>query len=281
MNKDHILRGHTSAHQEELISSGLDNFIVVGDVYRRDEIDSSHFPVFHQAEGVRLYGRHQVATNPLLETIRITFHTWNFTAFQGHAWFRQHEFVWKRKPQSCQTRIPHTGHCRHLRKTFEILPHRTSASLVWRRWELNSSETNFPQLLKTLLTVVLQKWKLDGWMPFSHLLIRLLNWKWSFKTSGWSCWAVVLSNNRFCTTVTSSFKLWLWLSTNTEFLLELNFSRSPRQSWMGIWSGAWADCNAAVRNSGHPPLLVQRFRISISVRIGQTGLEDSVQSIAF
>jgi len=60
MNKDHILRGHTSAHQEELISSGLDNFIVVGDVYRRDEIDSSHFPVFHQAEGVRLYGRHQL-----------------------------------------------------------------------------------------------------------------------------------------------------------------------------------------------------------------------------
>ena len=34
---------------------GLDNFIVFGDVYRRDEIDSSHYPVFHQAEGVRLF----------------------------------------------------------------------------------------------------------------------------------------------------------------------------------------------------------------------------------
>jgi len=60
LNKDHILRGHTSAHQEELISMGLDNFIVIGDVYRRDEIDSSHFPVFHQAEGVRLYTKHQL-----------------------------------------------------------------------------------------------------------------------------------------------------------------------------------------------------------------------------
>lgn len=60
MNKNHILRGHTSAHQEELISMGLDNFIVIGDVYRRDEIDSSHFPVFHQAEGVRLFAKHQL-----------------------------------------------------------------------------------------------------------------------------------------------------------------------------------------------------------------------------
>ena len=33
---------------------GLDNFLVAGDVYRRDEIDSSHYPVFHQIEGVPL-----------------------------------------------------------------------------------------------------------------------------------------------------------------------------------------------------------------------------------
>ena len=39
---------------------GLDNFIVIGDVYRRDEIDSSHFPVFHQAEGVKLFSKHEV-----------------------------------------------------------------------------------------------------------------------------------------------------------------------------------------------------------------------------
>jgi phenylalanyl-tRNA synthetase alpha chain len=60
LNKDFILRGHTSAHQEELIASGLDSFVAMGDVYRRDEIDASHFPVFHQAEGVRLFTKHQV-----------------------------------------------------------------------------------------------------------------------------------------------------------------------------------------------------------------------------
>jgi len=55
LNKNYMLRAHTSAHQTELISMGLDNFLVVGDVYRRDAVDSSHYPVFHQMEGVRLF----------------------------------------------------------------------------------------------------------------------------------------------------------------------------------------------------------------------------------
>ncbi|GMT08358.1 hypothetical protein PENTCL1PPCAC_30532, partial [Pristionchus entomophagus] len=46
---------HTSAHQHHLMARGLDNFLVVGDVYRRDEIDATHYPCFHQMEAVRLY----------------------------------------------------------------------------------------------------------------------------------------------------------------------------------------------------------------------------------
>lgn len=55
INNNYLLRAHTSAHQRDLIKSGLDAFIVVGDVYRRDSIDSTHYPVFHQIEGVRLF----------------------------------------------------------------------------------------------------------------------------------------------------------------------------------------------------------------------------------
>ncbi|KAG7213785.1 hypothetical protein KM043_003005 [Ampulex compressa] len=54
VNKDTLLRAHTTAHQAELISMGLNNFIVIGDVYRRDEINGTHYPVFHQADAVRL-----------------------------------------------------------------------------------------------------------------------------------------------------------------------------------------------------------------------------------
>ncbi|XP_032689475.1 probable phenylalanine--tRNA ligase, mitochondrial isoform X2 [Odontomachus brunneus] len=54
VNQDTLLRAHTTAHQAELISMGLNNFLVIGDVYRRDEVDSTHYPVFHQADAVRL-----------------------------------------------------------------------------------------------------------------------------------------------------------------------------------------------------------------------------------
>uniref|UniRef100_A0A6U0I9I9 phenylalanine--tRNA ligase n=1 Tax=Sexangularia sp. CB-2014 TaxID=1486929 RepID=A0A6U0I9I9_9EUKA len=51
-----LLRCHTSAHQTSLLrQEGLHSkFLVAGDVYRRDTIDSSHYPVFHQMEGVWL-----------------------------------------------------------------------------------------------------------------------------------------------------------------------------------------------------------------------------------
>ncbi|XP_064610356.1 phenylalanine--tRNA ligase, mitochondrial-like isoform X2 [Liolophura sinensis] len=60
INQKYMLRAHTSAHQRDLIRSGLDAFLVVGDVYRRDTIDKSHYPVFHQMEGVRLYTEHEL-----------------------------------------------------------------------------------------------------------------------------------------------------------------------------------------------------------------------------
>lgn len=52
VDETHVLRTHTSAHQNELLSGGDSSFLVAGDVYRKDEIDSTHYPVFHQLEGV-------------------------------------------------------------------------------------------------------------------------------------------------------------------------------------------------------------------------------------
>lgn len=69
VNKQNMLRAHTSAHQEDLIKMGLDAFLVVGDVYRRDEIDSSHYPVFHQMEGVRLFNELEVSFYETLSLI--------------------------------------------------------------------------------------------------------------------------------------------------------------------------------------------------------------------
>lgn len=63
LNRDYMLRAHCTAHQVDLLKSGLDNFLIIGDVYRRDEIDSTHFPVFHQVDAVRTIRRDKLFEN--------------------------------------------------------------------------------------------------------------------------------------------------------------------------------------------------------------------------
>ncbi|XWS13373.1 hypothetical protein CRYUN_Cryun36dG0032100 [Craigia yunnanensis] len=43
-----VLRCHTSGHQAELLRRGNTFFLVTGNVYHRDSIDSTHYPVFYQ-----------------------------------------------------------------------------------------------------------------------------------------------------------------------------------------------------------------------------------------
>ncbi|CAI7781142.1 unnamed protein product [Closterium sp. NIES-54] len=56
-----VLRTHTSAHQAQLLRDGHTHFLVTGDVYRRDAIDATHYPVFHQMEGFRVFSPTELA----------------------------------------------------------------------------------------------------------------------------------------------------------------------------------------------------------------------------
>jgi phenylalanyl-tRNA synthetase alpha chain len=55
LNTNTVLRTHTSAHEAPMLRNNIKSFLITGDVYRRDEIDASHYPVFHQVEGVRFF----------------------------------------------------------------------------------------------------------------------------------------------------------------------------------------------------------------------------------
>lgn len=55
LRDDTVLRTHATAHQPKFLREGLDKFLVTGDVYRRDEIDMCHYPVFHQMDAVRIF----------------------------------------------------------------------------------------------------------------------------------------------------------------------------------------------------------------------------------
>ena len=47
INDKQLLRAHTSAHQRELMLQNIEAGLVLGDVYRRDTIDATHYPIFH------------------------------------------------------------------------------------------------------------------------------------------------------------------------------------------------------------------------------------------
>lgn len=61
VNSSHVLRTHTSAHQHDAFKSlatnpnGASGYTICADVYRRDSIDKSHFPIFHQMEGAKIW----------------------------------------------------------------------------------------------------------------------------------------------------------------------------------------------------------------------------------
>ena len=70
-NKNVVLRTHMTAFLTTVLHNfkndrykDYDKFLFVGDVYRKDEIDSTHYPVFHQLDGVCFLDKNQ---DPIIE----------------------------------------------------------------------------------------------------------------------------------------------------------------------------------------------------------------------
>lgn len=64
VDKGHVLRTQTSAHQTPLLKAGEKKFLVTADVYRKDSVNATHYPVFHQREF--MYLRRQLVTVKIL-----------------------------------------------------------------------------------------------------------------------------------------------------------------------------------------------------------------------
>ncbi|KAK6535377.1 Phenylalanyl-trna synthetase [Orbilia ellipsospora] len=81
VNRHQVLRTHTSAHQAEKFramqsggregeeGAGKMGYLISADVYRRDAIDRSHYPVFHQMEGARLFSRSHPSAKTIEEQV--------------------------------------------------------------------------------------------------------------------------------------------------------------------------------------------------------------------
>ncbi|KND94092.1 Phenylalanine--tRNA ligase, mitochondrial, partial [Tolypocladium ophioglossoides CBS 100239] len=71
INETTLLRTHTSAHQADTFRADeSDGYLISADVYRRDEIDRSHYPAFHQMEGARSWDRSKVPNGDVAAAVR-------------------------------------------------------------------------------------------------------------------------------------------------------------------------------------------------------------------
>lgn len=70
INSNTLLRTHTSAHQADTFRANRsDGYLISADVYRRDEIDRSHYPIFHQMEGARSWDRTKVPNGDIAAAV--------------------------------------------------------------------------------------------------------------------------------------------------------------------------------------------------------------------
>ena len=70
LNQGTVLRTHTSAHEAEIFRDcQSDGYTISADVYRRDAIDRSHYPVFHQMEGARMWDRRKVPNGDIATAV--------------------------------------------------------------------------------------------------------------------------------------------------------------------------------------------------------------------
>lgn len=54
-NEDFLLRPHMTSSERKYIKMGHRDFCIIGKVFRKDEIDSTHFPCFYQLENVKIF----------------------------------------------------------------------------------------------------------------------------------------------------------------------------------------------------------------------------------
>ena len=70
VNKNTVLRTHTSAHEAAVFKSNrTEGYTISADVYRRDSIDRSHYPAFHQMEGARMWDRQRVPEGDITRAV--------------------------------------------------------------------------------------------------------------------------------------------------------------------------------------------------------------------
>lgn len=91
VDENMVLRTHTTAHQNKLLQDGFEQFLITGDVFRKDTIDKTHFPVFHQMEGLKVVNEDEDPVDELKKMISGLVE-WLFPSCEHKMTENNHEF---------------------------------------------------------------------------------------------------------------------------------------------------------------------------------------------
>lgn len=113
ISDSHMFRTHLTGNECEFLRAGIDSFVLSGLVLRRDEIDATHFPLFHQIEGV-----HRVTDFKISRDCGDRYDLVKLSAMQTST-------------EDCEYVI---GACHHLMDTLEYVLKRALGDNISFRW---------------------------------------------------------------------------------------------------------------------------------------------------
>lgn len=106
-DSDRILRCQGTAHQPQMLQEGCLDYLVTCDVYRRDQVDSTHFPVFHQMDGGRVLETTNI--DYLVEDLKQTLSSLCFSLFGNTTEIRWNSDSFPFTDPSFELEIYHKG----------------------------------------------------------------------------------------------------------------------------------------------------------------------------
>ena len=170
VNKDHVFRTHTTAHEADIFRANLsDGYTISADVYRRDAVDRSHYPVFHQIEGALTWERDALgSTHKVLKRLEDDFKNLpvpNFTAEDPNPSFHE-----ERNPLQEQYHSPDeaTLIAQHLKRSLEnmVMSVFTEIDRTLRSSGQVSSESDEPlkvRWVEAFFPHTSPSWELEVW----------------------------------------------------------------------------------------------------------------------
>ena len=242
LNKEYVLRTHTSAHEIETYQKGLNQWLLTADVYRRDEIDSSHYPVFHQMEGASVWPSSELSRLPQLNA------------------------ELERRLAECPLVIDDTSKISLSNPYQEVHDPENAAQIAQHlKHSLNSLIFRLFGPIATKGGEPLRIRWIDAYFPFTSPSYEVEVW-WN------GDWLELLGCGVMQQPLLNRAGEWYpCVTTARSPSVVFSADRSLRcsgQIWMGIWSRPRAALHGPLLHPRYPALLVKRSSVSLPVHLG-------------